>query len=111
MPALTFLFAARSRERNDRDRVSARVDCVQRAVIGSNRHGKRCCAGVSGAGQHLGRSASINLAADLVGGGVDHRDLVGVVLRDVEASLRAVERHPERIAVELDARDEMAGGE
>ena len=59
-------------------------------------------------GSMPGRRARVDLGDDPVGRRVDDRDLVGVVLRHIERGLRCVERHPERVAVELDALDQVA---
>ena len=37
---------------------------------------------------------------------VDHRDLIGIVLRDIQPGLRCIERHPEGVAVQRDPRDQ-----
>src|SRR5262249_46283505 len=57
--------------------------------------------------QTLG-SPRVDLADDRVARGADNRDLVGVILRHVESLARPVERHAERVTVELDPRAQMA---
>src|SRR3981081_4212358 len=58
--------------------------------------------------QHTGRSPRVDLADDCVGRGVNHRDLVRVILRHVELVARSVERHPECVTVEHYPPEQMA---
>src|ERR1700756_1273101 len=58
--------------------------------------------------QHTGWRPRIDLVDDCVARGVNHRDLVRVILRHVEPVPRSVERHPECVAVELYPPEQMA---
>src|SRR5260370_13364703 len=58
--------------------------------------------------QHSGWRPRVDFADDRVGRGVNHRDLIGVVLRHVKPVPRSVERHPECVTVELYPPEQMA---
>ena len=109
------LAVALAAERDDRDRIGAGVDRVEGLAIGRERHGEGGGAGVSRAlvavvvrrrGQGPLRGARVDLRDHGVGRGVDHRDLVGVVLRHEQLRTCRIERHAERVAVERDALDQ-----
>ncbi len=114
-------------QRDDRDRVRARVDGVEALPVARQRHREGGGAGVAGAaapavvilifavvlvgsGEDAGGSARIDLGDHRVARGVDHGDLVGVVLRHEQLRARGVERHAHAVAVELDALDQAPGG-
>ena len=97
-------------ERNHRDRVRSAVDGVEGRAVAGERHRKRRGTGVLGAGQHAGRRAGIDPGRHRVARRIDDRDLIGIVLRDIESRLRFVEDHSESIAVQTDARDQAALG-
>ncbi len=98
-----------ARQRDDGDRVCSAVDGVERVAVGRQRDRRRSRAGVLPvAGQHAGRGARVDSGDDVVRRRVDDRDLIRVVLGDVEPRLRGVERHPERVAVELDPFNQLS---
>lgn len=55
------------------------------------------------------RSARVDPIDNLVRRRIYDGDLAGIVLRDIEPRLRRIERHSERVPIELDALDQMPG--
>ncbi len=97
-------------------------DRVQRPAVGRqrDREGRRpreatarvivaIVVAVARARQQAGRTAGVDLGDDGVAGRVDDGDLVGVVLRHEQPRAGRVQGHPQRVAVQLDALDQVPG--
>ena len=97
-------------QRDDGNRVGTAVYRIQRLTVGRQRHRRGRCAGVSAIRQGALGRARVNLRNQPVRRGVDHANLVGVVLGDVERGLVRIQCHPKRVAIQLDALDQASGG-